>query len=83
MECQILIYKITGRLAHWSSRLLSYAGRLNSIQVYWAGIFILPKSITTKIKKLCRDFLWCGTSDKKRISLLLGKNYASQRRRGT
>ena len=53
----VLLEKITGRIDSWLSRNLSYAGRLQllsfmlySLQVYWSGIFILPKSVIKAIE---------------------------------
>ncbi|GKA41366.1 RNA-directed DNA polymerase, eukaryota, reverse transcriptase zinc-binding domain protein [Tanacetum coccineum] len=48
------------------NRLLSYAGRLQlvasvlaSMQVYWASVFILPKTVVKDIDRLLKGFLWC------------------------
>ncbi|GJY20023.1 putative reverse transcriptase domain, reverse transcriptase zinc-binding domain protein [Tanacetum coccineum] len=32
---------------------------LSSMQVYWASVFILPKSVVKEIDKLLKGFLWC------------------------
>ncbi|XP_058752813.1 uncharacterized protein LOC131626004 [Vicia villosa] len=52
---------------HWSTRLLSYAGRLQLIRSvifaitnYWMQIFLLPKKVLNHIDSLCRRFLWTG-----------------------
>jgi hypothetical protein len=54
-DCGVLLEKISGCIDSWLSRNLSYAGRLlfsvlYSLQVYWIGIFILPKSVIKAIK---------------------------------
>ena len=36
---------------------------LYSLQVYWTGIFILPKRITTAIEQRFNRFLWNGKSE--------------------
>lgn len=71
VDC-MLVEKITKRIAHWTSKLLSYAGRLTlinsvlfSLQVYWAGIFILSKTVIKEVHRICREFLWGGTSGKR------------------
>ncbi|KAL2921136.1 hypothetical protein RDABS01_012627 [Bienertia sinuspersici] len=58
----------------WSSRNLSYAGRLQlvnsvllSISSYSCQIFLLPKAIIHKIIGVCRSFLWHGTSSSKKM----------------
>ena len=49
-DCQPLLDKIMARIQSWTSRSLSYAGRLQlissvlySIQLYWYSLFIIPK----------------------------------------
>jgi hypothetical protein len=65
-DCGVLLDRITGRIDSWLSRNLSYAGRLQllsvlySLQVYWTGIFILPKHIIKSIKQKFNRFLWNG-----------------------
>ncbi|XP_059629623.1 uncharacterized protein LOC132272506 [Cornus florida] len=66
-HCSLLIEKITKRVSHWSSRSLSYAGRLQlikavlvSTQIYWSSIFILPKAVINELNKILRSFLWTG-----------------------
>jgi hypothetical protein len=55
-DCRMLIEKITSRIDSWTSKNLSFAGRLQllssapfSLQVYWTGMFILPKGIIKDI----------------------------------
>ncbi|XP_062114038.1 uncharacterized protein LOC133825058 [Humulus lupulus] len=67
-DCDIIIQKIRTKLFSWSSKHLSYAGRLLLIQYvlfglcnFWMNVFILPQSIIKEVDKLCRQFLW-GTS---------------------
>lgn len=50
MQCLPLVKKITERIDCWSSKLLSYAGRLQliksvlfGVQIYWSKVFILPQ----------------------------------------
>ena len=69
LDCGALIDKITGRIDSWLSRNLSYAGRLQLLsfvlyilQVYWTGIFILPKRIIKAIEQRFNRFLWNGKS---------------------
>ena len=68
-DCSKLIDIITYRVTHWTSRFLSYAGRLqlvNSvlfvIQTYWPSMFILPTGVFTKLERLLSNFLWSGSS---------------------
>lgn len=66
-SCMLVIDRITSRMRHWSSRLLSYAGRAKlitsvviSIVTYWLHIFPLPNRILKYIKSICRSLLWSG-----------------------
>ncbi|XP_077222163.1 uncharacterized protein LOC143856007 [Tasmannia lanceolata] len=68
-DCAPLISKIHKRIASWSNRLLSRAGRveltksiLNSFHPYWAASFHLLAGILDKIEKIFRDFIWAGPS---------------------
>ena len=61
---------MVARIRLWSSRHLSYAGRvilinsvLMSIHSYWAQIMLLPKQVLQKINSICRDFLWKGVAE--------------------
>src|SRR4051812_38133120 len=63
-DCAPIIDKITARIKAWSSRFLSFAGRLqliNSILTtlyqYWCSIFLLPKKVIKSIEQLCCSFL--------------------------
>ncbi|KAL0291682.1 UNVERIFIED_CONTAM: hypothetical protein Sradi_7018000 [Sesamum radiatum] len=68
-DCQPILNKITSRLAGWTHLNLSLAGRaqllksvLGSLHMYWASVFLLPKSIIRVIEQLMRSFLWKGNS---------------------
>ncbi|KAL0281741.1 UNVERIFIED_CONTAM: hypothetical protein Sradi_7291700 [Sesamum radiatum] len=68
-DCQPILNKITSRLAGWTHLNLSLAGRaqllksvLGSLHMYWASVFLLPKSIIRGIEQLMRSFLWKGNS---------------------
>ncbi|GKD20206.1 ty3-gypsy retrotransposon protein [Tanacetum coccineum] len=64
-DCQPLIDKVKKRILGWKNKVLSFAGRLqlvqsvlSSMQVFWASMFILPKSISADVERLLRDFVW-------------------------
>ena len=66
-DCKILVERMVARVKCWTSKFLSYAGRLQliqsvrfSIQVYWTSIFILPKKVIKMVEQVLRDFLWSG-----------------------
>lgn len=67
VDCRMLLQKISGCLDSWTSKNLSFAGRLRllssvlySFHVYWMGIFILPKKILKDINQKFNRFLWNG-----------------------
>ncbi|XP_058734199.1 uncharacterized protein LOC131605929 [Vicia villosa] len=69
-----LIERILSRIRHWSSNLLSIAGRILlvksiflAITQYWMMCFPIPKTVIHKIEAICRAFVWTGT-DKSRKS---------------
>lgn len=66
-DCQPLIDKITAKVHSWTSKFLSYAGRLQFISSvlegmynYWCTVFLLPKKIIRQVERICNAFLWKG-----------------------
>ncbi|XP_019235524.1 PREDICTED: uncharacterized protein LOC109215865 [Nicotiana attenuata] len=77
-QCWPLVEKITARISCWTSKLLSYAGRLQLIksvifgmQSYWAQVFLLPKKISKMIEAICRTFIWTWQDDISRSALVV------------
>ncbi|GKB27728.1 hypothetical protein Tco_0867129 [Tanacetum coccineum] len=61
------INKIKNVVLDWKNKSLSYAGRLQlissvlaSMQVYWASVFLIPKTTVKDIEKVLKGFLWCS-----------------------
>ncbi|GKV25846.1 hypothetical protein SLEP1_g35229 [Rubroshorea leprosula] len=57
------------RINSWSSKYLSFAGRLQLISSvlqgitnFWCSVFILPKRVITAVEAKCSAFLWKGKS---------------------
>ncbi|XP_062100338.1 uncharacterized protein LOC133806230 [Humulus lupulus] len=76
VDCEIIIQKMRTKLFSWSSKHLSYAGRLLLIQSvlfglrnYWMSVFILPQSIIKEVEKLCRQFLWGASGTPSKLHL--------------
>ncbi|KAJ9541973.1 hypothetical protein OSB04_028479 [Centaurea solstitialis] len=67
-----LVTKVKLRIQNWKSKFLSFGGRkqliisvLQSLQLYWMAVFLIPSGVVHEIEKLCRDFLWAqGDSSK-------------------
>ncbi|XP_058756749.1 uncharacterized protein LOC131629962 [Vicia villosa] len=64
-HCLILVEKLVSRIKHWSSRLLSFAGRhqlinsvLFAITNFWMQSLLIPKQVLKKVEAICRSFLW-------------------------
>ncbi|GJV49179.1 hypothetical protein Tco_1439391 [Tanacetum coccineum] len=64
-DCKGLIDKVKAKIHDWKNKSLSYAGRaqliayvLASIQVYWASVFKLPKSVNKDVKRIFKAFLY-------------------------
>lgn len=88
-DCQPILDKIKRKIHCWSSRTLSYAGRIqliNSvifhIQVYWSSVMVLPVSILKKIESLCLNFLWQGQEEKKAMALVSWQQICLPRHEG-
>eukprot|EP00253_Pinus_taeda_P014847 PITA_14847 len=65
-----LVAKIEAKIAHWSFKWLSRAGRLTLVNlvlqtmpVFWAALTWIPKGILHKIKRICCRFLWSGAKE--------------------
>nr|GEZ68719.1 hypothetical protein [Tanacetum cinerariifolium] len=57
-ECKILMDRVKNVVLDWKNKSLSYAGRLQlissvlaSMQVYWASVFLIPKTNVRDIEK--------------------------------
>lgn len=68
-----LIDKVLARVNHWTSRLLTAAGRLQLVRCtisavvqFWMQCLPLPKSVINKIDSICRRFVWSGGTEGKK-----------------
>ncbi|CAK8569333.1 unnamed protein product [Lathyrus sativus] len=84
-----LVDRIVSRIRHWSSKLLSYAGRLQlinstitAITTYWMSCLPFPKHVTKTINSICKTFLWKGSEEKSRKSPMAWKMVCKPRRKG-
>ncbi|GKD10278.1 RNA-directed DNA polymerase, eukaryota, reverse transcriptase zinc-binding domain protein [Tanacetum coccineum] len=62
-DCKHLVDKVKSKVNDWKNKYLSYAGRfqliasvLGSMQIYWASVFLLPKSTVKDIEKVLKGF---------------------------
>ncbi|XP_074270200.1 uncharacterized protein LOC141593145 [Silene latifolia] len=89
MGCNSLVDNVVDRIRGLGSRKLSYAGRTILIQCvlctlhsYWARIFILPKTVISKIKAICSSYLWHGNDSKENHALVSWENACKPIRQG-
>ncbi|KAJ9555234.1 hypothetical protein OSB04_009848 [Centaurea solstitialis] len=64
-DYQGLVEKVTKRIHNWKVKTLSFVGRkllissvLQSLQLYWMSVFLLPSGIVHELESLFRKFLW-------------------------
>lgn len=85
-----LIKKIQGRLAGWRRKTLSLAGRriliqsvLSSIPLYTMQTTLFPTSVIKAIEKIFRNFLWGGTVEERKCSLVAWSIVTQDRENGS
>ncbi|XP_050232996.1 uncharacterized protein LOC126681498 [Mercurialis annua] len=88
-DCRGIIMKITSRIHAWTSKLLSYAGRIQLIQsvrmsmhVFWASVMILPKQVTKEIQSICSKFLWTSNIEGKNKAFVSWKEMTKLKKEG-
>ncbi|KAJ9535818.1 hypothetical protein OSB04_un001029 [Centaurea solstitialis] len=72
-----LVTKVKGRIRDWKSKFLSFAGRkqlissvLQSMQLYWMMVYLVPSAVIHELEGLFRDFLWAqGESSRGKCKL--------------
>ncbi|CAK8565426.1 unnamed protein product [Lathyrus sativus] len=84
-----LFEKIVGRMKHWTTKILSYAGRIQlvksiscAIAQYLMQCFLIPKFAIKKINSICRSFIWSGNCEASRKSLSTWKRVCSTIKQG-
>jgi hypothetical protein len=72
-----VLEKIERRLTSWQTLYLSKGGRLTllkstlaSLPTYFLSFFTIPVSVTRRIEKLQRNFLWGGMGDAPKYHLV-------------
>ncbi|XP_019223812.1 PREDICTED: uncharacterized protein LOC109205556 [Nicotiana attenuata] len=88
-QCQPLLDKMLGKIKQWTTKFLSYAGRLQliksvliAIQNFWSQIFPLPKKIIQVIEGICRKFLWTGDTNTNRKALVAWEKMCRPKSKG-
>ena len=66
-SCEPLLHQIKTRFSSWSTKTLSFSGRLlliktiiSGITNFWCSSFVLPKACVAKINSMCSVLLWRG-----------------------
>lgn len=72
VNCEPLLQKIKSKLSSWTTKYLSFAGRLqllssviSGIINFWCVAFILPVECINQINSMCSAFLWKGSLEGK------------------
>ncbi|MQM02922.1 hypothetical protein Taro_035693, partial [Colocasia esculenta] len=72
-DFKFIIDKVNAKLAGWSSKVLSQAGRavliravLRSLPIYIASTVNIPKKICAMMDRLCSNFFWQGADGQKK-----------------
>ncbi|KAJ9536733.1 hypothetical protein OSB04_un000118 [Centaurea solstitialis] len=67
-----LVNRVKTRIQNWKAKFLSFAGRkqliisvLQSMQLYWMAIYIIPSGVVHELEGLFRNFLWAQGEDAK------------------
>ncbi|PWA88072.1 reverse transcriptase domain, Reverse transcriptase zinc-binding domain protein [Artemisia annua] len=88
-ECKQLIDKVKSRVHDWKNKYLSYVGRLQliasvlaSMHVYWAAVFLLPKSVIYDIDRVLKGFLWSKGELKKGQAKVAWKTVCTPKSQG-
>ncbi|XP_070042178.1 uncharacterized protein [Nicotiana tomentosiformis] len=62
-----LVENIVAKISSWTSKKLSYDGRVQlvqtmifGIQSYWSQLFTLPSKVWKMIDSFCRSYIWSG-----------------------
>ncbi|GAV92486.1 hypothetical protein CFOL_v3_35865, partial [Cephalotus follicularis] len=75
-DCTLLTENILARVNSWTTKSLSYAGRLQlikstlaSMQVFWCSTFLLSAEVIKECERILRNFLWgsSGTPSKRSL----------------
>ncbi|XP_058732787.1 uncharacterized protein LOC131604359 [Vicia villosa] len=84
-----LIEKILQRMTHWTSKMLSYAGRIQlvksismAITQYWMHCLPLPQFVIRKIDTMCKTFIWAGSTEASRKSPIAWNTMCKPRDQG-
>ncbi|XP_062075418.1 uncharacterized protein LOC133779475 [Humulus lupulus] len=75
-DCEVILQKFRLKIQNWASRHLSFASRIQLINLvllglrnYWMSIFVLPQSIVKEIERICRGFLWGSAGQRSKLHI--------------
>ncbi|GJY60322.1 RNA-directed DNA polymerase, eukaryota, reverse transcriptase zinc-binding domain protein [Tanacetum coccineum] len=81
--------KVKQKVNDWKNKTLSYAGRqqliasvLASMHIYWASVFLIPKSTVKDIEKVLKGFLWSQGDLKKGAAKIAWKIVCTPKNKG-
>ncbi|GAV92380.1 LOW QUALITY PROTEIN: zf-RVT domain-containing protein, partial [Cephalotus follicularis] len=75
-DCRCLTLRMVNKIHYWTSKCLSFSGRLQLIQATLTGILnfwvcntVLPKSTLLECERIMRDYLWAGSMTRKQAKV--------------
>lgn len=71
-----------GSLLSMAEKIQHAKASIQSITVYLASIFKIPILVAKRIDKICRNFIWIRTKEKKRISLVAWEEVCRRKKEG-
>ncbi|CAA7053093.1 unnamed protein product [Microthlaspi erraticum] len=86
---QPFIEKVTSKLQSWTSKTLSFAGKIRLVSSgiygmvnFWSYVFSLPKMFYAKIDSLCAAFLWNNNTNSARGARVAWKDICRPKMEG-
>eukprot|EP00253_Pinus_taeda_P019798 PITA_19798 len=86
---QGILEKLKNRVANWTFRTLNIVGRiilvksvLQAIPIYPLSIIAVPQGVCTKIREILRKFIWGGSSQQKKWTLVSWKHLTKRKEEG-
>lgn len=81
--------RVHNRLARWKGMLLSEGGKvvlansvLSSLSTYYLSLFVIPRTVATRIEKCQREFIWGKGKEKEGIHLVAWDDICKPKHRG-
>ncbi|GKA39075.1 RNA-directed DNA polymerase, eukaryota, reverse transcriptase zinc-binding domain protein [Tanacetum coccineum] len=88
-ECNQLVERVKQKVNDWKNKALSYASRLQLIasvlaymHIYWASVYLIPKTNVEDIEKVLKGFLWSQGDLKRGVAKVAWKTVCTPKSQG-